>query len=133
MKKIKYFLWLMILIALGILIYQNLDYFLAKQALEFNLKISSWNWTTPGIQNIVFFAICFFIGFIFAGMKWLMLNFKFKNEIKAKDVNITSLNAQLNVIKAELGVFQHDPYIKKDLEEKAQDSEPEKKETDTAD
>ncbi len=133
MKKIKYFLWLIILIALGILIYQNLDFFMAKQALKFDLKISSWNWTIPELQNIAFFAICFFIGFILAGMKWLMVNFKFKKEVKIKDATITSLKEQLNGLKAELDVFRHDPYIKKDIEEKAQDPEQEKEKTNTAD
>ena len=133
MKKIKYFLWLIILIALGILIYQNSDYFMAATALKFDLKISSWNWTIPQLQNIAFFAICFFLGFILAGIKWMMLNFKFKNEIKTKDALIVSLKEQLNTFKAELEVFQHDPYIKKDLEEKAQNSEKESDKIDTPD
>ncbi|MDA3916020.1 MAG: hypothetical protein PF690_03500 [Deltaproteobacteria bacterium] len=133
MKKIKYFLWLIILIALGILIYQNSDYFMAATALKFDLKISSWNWTIPELQNISFFAICFFLGFILAGIKWMMLNFKFKNEFKTKDATISSLKEQLNTFKAKLEVFQHDPYIKKDLEEKAQNSEKESDKIDTPD
>jgi len=133
MKKFKYFLWLIILIALGILIYQNSDYFMAATALRFDLKIASWNWTIPELQNIAFFAICFFLGFILAGIKWMMLNFKFKNEIKTKDALIASLKEQLNTFKAELEVFQHDPYIKKDLEEKAQNSEKESDKIDTPD
>ncbi len=136
MKKIKYFLWLIILIALGILIYQNLDFFMAKQALKFDLKISSWSWTVPELQNIIFFAICFFLGLIITGFKWLLLNFKFKKAFKTKDATIISLKEQLNALKTELDVFQHDPYIKKDIEEKAQEPEPEKEKdekTDTAD
>ena len=133
MKKIKYFLWLIILIALGILIYQNLDYFMAATALKFDLKISSWNWTIPELQNIALFAICFFLGFILAGFKWMILSFKFKKAFKTKDATIASLKEQLNTFKAELEVFQHDPYIKKDLEEKAQNSEKESDKIDTPD
>ncbi len=133
MKKIKYFLWLISLIAFGILIYQNSDFFMTKQALKFDLKISSWNWTMPALQNIAFFAICFFIGFILAGMKWLMVNFKFNKEVKIRDATITSLKEQLNGLKAELDVFRHDPYIQKELEEKAQDPELEKEKSNTAD
>jgi len=133
MKKIKYFLWLIILIALGILIYQNSNYFMAATALKFDLKISSWNWTIPELQNIAFFVICFFLGFILIGIKWVTLNFKFKNEMKTKDASIASLKEQLNTFKAELEVFQHDPYIKKDLEEKAQNAEKESDKTDTPD
>ena len=47
MKKIKYLLWLIILGLFGILIYQNLDYFMTTVALKFDLKIASWNWTIP--------------------------------------------------------------------------------------
>jgi len=137
MKKIKYFLWLIILIALGILIYQNLDFFMAKQTLKFDLKISSWSWTIPELQNIIFFAICFFLGLILTGFKWMMLSFKFKRAFKTKDATITSLKEQLKALQSKLDVSQQGPsYIKKDLEAKTQDPEPEKEEeekTNTAD
>ena len=133
MKKIKYFLWLIVLAALGILIYQNLDYFMAKQALKFDLKISSWNWTIPELQNIAFFAICFFLGFILAGIKWMILHFKFKNAFKTKDATIASFKEQLSTLKAELEVSKHNPYMKKNLEEKAQDTEKESDKIDTPD
>ncbi|MEN8212137.1 MAG: hypothetical protein ABFR31_10495 [Thermodesulfobacteriota bacterium] len=123
MKKIKYFLWLIILIVLGILIYQNSDYFMAGTALKFDLKIASWNWTIPQLQNIAFFAICFFLGFILAGFKWMMLSFKFKNAFKTKDATIASLKEQLSTLKAELEVAKQNPYMKKDLEEKVQETE----------
>jgi len=100
MKKVKYFLWLIILIAFVILIYQNIDYFMAVQALKFDLKVFSWNWTIPEIQNIAFFAICFLTGFILAGIKWLMANLKFKKEIKAQNLTIDSLKEQLNSLKS---------------------------------
>lgn len=123
MKKIKYFLLLIILIVLGILIYQNSDYFMAGTALKFDLKIASWNWTIPQLQNIAFFAICFFLGFILAGFKWMMLSFKFKNAFKTKDATIASLKEQLSTLKAELEVAKQNPYMKKDLEEKVQETE----------
>jgi len=65
MKTFKYILWLIILGLLGILIYQNLDYFMTTVALKFDLKISTWHWTIPELQNIVYFGICFFLGLIF--------------------------------------------------------------------
>ncbi len=123
MKKIKYFLWLIILIAFGVLFYQNYDYFMTANALKFDLKISSWNWTIPELQNIVFFAICFFSGFIITGIKLLTGNFKFKREMKTKDIAISSLKEQLNILNAELDVFKHDPYIKKDIEQKILNSD----------
>ena len=122
MKKIKYFLWLIIIIIIGILIYQNLDYFMAKNALTFNLKISSLQWTTPELQNIVFFAICFLTGLILAGIKSLIKTFKFKREIKTRNAAIYSLQEQNKDLKTKLDVFENDPYIKPALEEPKQDS-----------
>ena len=133
MKKIKYLLWLIILIALGILFYQNLDYFIAKQALKFDLKIFSWNWTTPELQNIAFFAICFFLGFIAAGYKWMILRFKFKNAFKTKNASIASLKEQLNSYRAELTVLKHDPNLKKDLEQRPENPEKKSDKADTPD
>ncbi|MCK5348842.1 MAG: hypothetical protein KAJ25_05600, partial [Desulfobacula sp.] len=91
MKKIKYLLWLIILGLLGILIYQNLDYFMTTKALKFDLKIASWNWTIPELQNIAYFGICFLLGFILIGTKGFVANFKLKKEIKTNNTTITSL------------------------------------------
>ena len=118
MKKIKYLLWLIILGLLGILIYQNFDYFMTTAALKFDLKIASWNWTLPELQNIAFFGICFLLGLILTGVKGFVANFKLNKAIKAKDATIASLKEQLNTFKTELEVFQHDPYIKKEMDEK---------------
>ena len=118
MKKIKYLLWLIILGLLGILIYQNLDYFMTTRALKFDLKIASWNWTMPELQNIAYFGICFLLGLILVGIKGFVVKLRLKKEIKTKDATVASLKEQVNTLKTELEVFQHDPYIKKELEEK---------------
>ncbi|MBU8849153.1 MAG: hypothetical protein KOO64_06385 [Desulfobacterales bacterium] len=118
MKKIKYFLWLIIAGLLGILIYQNLDYFMTTSALKFDLKVGSWSWTIPELQNIVYFGICFLLGLIIAGVKGFVVKFRLNKEIKTKDAAIASFKEQVNTLKTELEVFQHDPYIKKELEEK---------------
>ena len=118
MQKIKLLLWLIILGLLGTLIYQNLDYFMTTVSLKFDLKVASWNWTIPELQNIAYFGICFLLGLIMAGLKGFVVSFKLSKEIKTKDVAITSLKEQVNTLKTELEVFQHDPYIKRQLEEK---------------
>ncbi len=125
MKKIKLLLWLIILGLLGTLIYQNLDYFMTTVALKFDLKVASWNWTIPELQNIAYFGICFLSGLILAGLKGFVVSFRLSKEIKAKNTTITSLKEQVNTLKTELEVFQHDPYIKKQLEEETVVDQPE--------
>lgn len=118
MKKIKLLLWLIILGLLGTLIYQNSEYFMTSVSLNFDLKIASWSWTIPELQNIAYFGICFLLGLIMAGLKGFVVSFKLSKEIKTKEAALTSLKEQVNTLKTELEVFQHDPYIKKQLEEK---------------
>jgi len=117
MKTIKYILWLIILGLLGILIYENLDYFMTGVALKFDLKVASWSWTIPELQNIAYFGICFLLGIILMGFKWVVTNFRLKKEIKTKDAAVATLKEQVNKLKTELEVFQHDPYIKNNLKE----------------
>ncbi|MBU1341432.1 MAG: hypothetical protein KKE44_22800 [Proteobacteria bacterium] len=118
MKTIKILLWLIILGLLSTLVYQNLAYFMTTVALTLDLKVSSWHWTIPELQNIAFFGICFFLGLFIAGVKGFAVKLRLNKAVKTKDAVITSLKEQVNTLKTELEVFQHDPYIKKDLEEK---------------
>ncbi|CCK80005.1 DUF1049 domain-containing protein [Desulfobacula toluolica] len=118
MKTIKYILWFIIIATLGILIYQNLEYFMTTVSLKFDLKVASWNWTIPELQNIAYFGICFLLGLIIAGIKGFAVKLRLKKQIKSKDADIALLNEQVHKLKADLGVFQHDPYIKKEMKEK---------------
>ena len=138
MKTIKYFLWLIIIVLLGILIYQNLEYFMTTRALKLDLKVTSWNWTTPELQNIAYFGICFVLGLIIAGIKGFAVKLGLKKELKTKNATIASLNQQTSTLKTDLEVFQHDPYIQKQIEEKAMADQPEEgtkegKKSDTTD
>jgi hypothetical protein len=116
MKTIKTILWLIILGLLTTLIYQNKDYFLATVILEIDLKVSTWHWAIPELPNIAYFGICFLLGIILIGIKTIAIKFRLNKEIKTKNATIESLEKQVNTIKTDLEVFQHDPYIKKELE-----------------
>ena len=130
MKTIKYLFWLIIIVLLGILIYQNLEYFMTTASLKFDLKVATWNWTIPELQNIAYFGICFLLGIILAGIKGFAVKLGLKKVIKTQKATMDSLNKQINLLKAELDVFQHDPYIKKAQEATApvESSEPEQPE-----
>lgn len=115
----KVIFWLVILALFGVLIYQNLDYFMTKTALTLDLKRENWVWTIPGLENIYYFAICFLVGLLLAGFKGLMVKWRLKKTIKSKDKEIDALQEKVTQLKVELEVFQHDPYIKKELEKQA--------------
>lgn len=122
MKKIKYLFWLIILAALGILIYQNLEYFMAVTSLKFDLKISGWSWVTPELQNIVLMGICFAIGLIVTGIKWLAASLRLKKEIKTKDAKIASLKEQLRKSSAP-SVYSQNTALDKTPEEKDREAD----------
>ncbi|MBC8442238.1 MAG: hypothetical protein H8D87_21440 [Deltaproteobacteria bacterium] len=115
MKTIKYIWWLIVLSFIGIFVYQNLDYFMTTAALKIDLKIASWNWAIPELQNIAYFGICFLLGIILASIRGFMKRLGLKKEIKTKDAAIASFKEKIIALKSELDVFQHDPYIKKEL------------------
>jgi uncharacterized integral membrane protein len=87
MKKIKYFLWFVIIVLLGIFIYQNNAYFTAENSVAINLGF--YEGESAELPNIVYFAIVFAVGFLLA----LILNFS-KNYQKRK--TIKELNEKIN-------------------------------------
>ncbi len=119
MKTIKFLFWVIILSLLGTLIYQNQAYFMTPTTLDLDLKVTGWAWTIPPIQNIAFFGICFALGLILAGIKCLFIYFFLKKQIKDGNKTIAGLEKEIDLLKTELNVFKHDPYIKKEVENKA--------------
>lgn len=107
---------MIILVVLGIFVYQNLEYFMTTTILKIDLKFNSWNWTIPELQNLAYFGICFFLGIIIAGVRGFIIKLGLKKELKQKNAAISSLKEKLTELKSELDVFQHDPYIKKEIE-----------------
>ncbi len=119
MKTIKWLFRLIVLGLLATLVYQNIDYFLANESLNLDLKISNWQWIFPELQNWVYFVACFLLGIIWTGFNWMISSYKLKKDIKIKAASIDSLKDEVNTLKTELEVFKHDPYIKPQLENKS--------------
>lgn len=123
MKLFKYLLWLIVICLLVTLVLQNKDYFAAATVLHLDLKVmEDWKWSIPELATGYYFAICFGLGLLLTGFKALVISFRLGREIKTKDKQIIDLKDEVNLLKTELEVFKHDPYIKKSLE--ASDSAP---------
>ena len=123
MKKIKMVVLLLILVAVGLLIYQNRDYFFAKNALSFSLGVESWNWTFTGIWNIGYFGICLAIGLLITGWKCISISMKSKKTIKGLNSDIESHLGTISSLKTELEKYTSDPYLKKSGREKPETQE----------
>ncbi|MCF8045784.1 MAG: hypothetical protein K9J83_07970 [Desulfarculaceae bacterium] len=120
MKKIKMVVLLLILVAVGLLIYQNRDYFFAKKALSLSLGVESWNWTFTGIWNLGYFGICLAIGLLITGVKCLSIRMKSKKTIKGLNSDIESHLGTISSLKTELEKYTSDPYLKKSEQEKTE-------------
>lgn len=115
MKAIKFLVLLIILGLLGVLVYQNLEYFTTKQAFHIDLKREGWQWTIPELPNYAFWGIWFGLGLLITGMRGLATAFRLGREIKKKEAVILDLREEITELKVRLDVFIHDPYIKKRL------------------
>ncbi len=113
MKTVKFLILLIVLGLLGLLVWQNQEYFLSRHPLVFDLKVSNLGWTVPAFPEIGFWGICFGLGLLISGIKGLTTSFSLGREIKRKDAQITALHQDIAKVKERLDVFIHDPYIKK--------------------
>ena len=111
MKNLKTFLFFIILIFFGWVIYLNNEYFLTTYPLVIDLKIKSWEWKLPEIMNIGYFGIFFCLGFLAAGYIGISSKFKARKVIKQLNYEINSSHEQIVSLKTELDKFNNDPYI----------------------
>ncbi len=117
MTTIKYFFLLIIAVLFAYLVFLNSEYFMTMVSLKFIFK--GTHYIIHELPNIAYFGICFLFGLLLSGINVLICKFNAGRKIKAKEAVISDLTQEIAKLKEELSVFQHDPYIKKDLEAKS--------------
>jgi uncharacterized integral membrane protein len=93
MKKIKLGFWLIIIVFLVLIIYQNQDFFRATRSLGLNLIITQYY--SPEIPVGVLFLASFLAGLLIAYIFGLLAQFKARKTIK--NLN-TTINSQIEMI-----------------------------------
>jgi hypothetical protein len=86
MKKLKLILWLIFIGIIGLVVYQNQEYLLAKQSMLFNFYISE-EYQSPPMPNAVWFLSCLVIGFLISYFSNLVDRFrssKIQKELTSK-------------------------------------------------
>ncbi|OQY13672.1 MAG: hypothetical protein B6I30_02565 [Desulfobacteraceae bacterium 4572_187] len=86
-KRVKIGIWVIILGLLALMVYQNQNFFLARQSLGLNLYFK--NYSLPEVVNVFLFFICFLAGL------FLAVYFIFFDRFKLKKINKT-LNTTIN-------------------------------------
>ena len=104
MRKFKIGFWAIIFGLIGIVIFQNQDFFMAKQSLGIDLIFTKYE--TPELHRTILFAGIFLIGFIISYIFILIDRLKFKKVVKSlgaiidsQNENITSLINELESLK----------------------------------
>ena len=101
MKKAKLALWVILFGFLALLGYQNWDFFMSTHHLRINLYVID-EYSTPEIQNIILFLICFFAGLLIAYFCTLLERFKSKRTIKTLSTTLTTNQKLLDELKQEI-------------------------------
>ncbi|MBW1867315.1 MAG: hypothetical protein JRI38_06180 [Deltaproteobacteria bacterium] len=101
MKKIKIALWVIIFAFIGLVMYQNRVFFMAKQSFNINLYFID-SYETPEIYNAILFFAFFAVGLLVAYFFSLFSKFKSNKIIKDLKSSVTSSMQQMSVLKQEL-------------------------------
>ncbi|MBW2591890.1 MAG: hypothetical protein JRE58_02610 [Deltaproteobacteria bacterium] len=101
MKKIKIALWVIIFAFIGLVMYQNRVFFMAKQSFNINLYFID-NYETTEIYNAILFFAFFAVGLLVAYFFSLFSKFKSNKIIKDLKSSVTSSMQQMSVLKQEL-------------------------------
>ena len=107
MKKMKIGLFVVLLIDVGGVVYQNLPFFSQKQALSLDLKV--WAYATPEIPNGLFLLACFLIGFLLAYFGGLVAKFKANKMVKELNGVIDSQQEKISTLRGEMDILKRRP------------------------
>ena len=115
MKKIKTLLGLLSVTFVALVIYQNREYFLTKQAFSLDLGVETWKWTAQEVKNVYYYGGCFLIGLIITGYLGLCTKFRAWRSTKNLNATIKDLNTTISehlqtivTLQAELDVCKKD-------------------------
>ena len=99
-KRVKIGIWVIIIGFLALMVYQNQNFFLARQSLGLNLYFK--NYSLPEIVNIFFFFICFLAGLLFAAYFLFFDRFKLKKTNKTLNTTINTHLEKISSLEKEL-------------------------------
>lgn len=100
MRNFKIAFWAIIFGLIGIVIFQNQDFFMAKQTLSIDLIFTSYE--TPELHRAILFGGIFLIGFIISYIFTLIDRLKFRKVVKSLGATIDSQNENIASLVNEL-------------------------------
>jgi len=107
MKKVKVAFWVILLAVVVVFVYQNNDFFMAKQILRFKLPILD-ELRTPELPHAILFLAFFLTGFLMAYFFSLYDRFKSRKTIKNLNAATVSQLQELATLKSEMESLRSD-------------------------
>jgi len=106
MKKVKAAFWLVILLFIGICVYQNWAYFSSRHALSINLPLIG-PYETPESPNYLLFLICLLIGLLLPYIYGLVERFRLNKMIRKLNETTAAQQEEISGLKRELETMQN--------------------------
>jgi hypothetical protein len=101
MKKVKIAFWALVVAFLGLIVYQNQEFFLFRNRIGFNLGVIE-PYTSPAIYNAVLFLGCFVVGFLLAYFSSLFDRFRANKIVRQLNATIEAQKKQIDSLTSEL-------------------------------
>ncbi len=101
MKNLKVVLAILILAFIGIVFFQNQEFFMAKHRINLNLWVME-PYVTPEIYIALLFLISFVSGLLIAYFFGLFEHFRKSKTIKQLTANVNSQQREISALKSEL-------------------------------
>ena len=105
MKKATLIVWVIILGIIALVIFQNKDFFMTHQSLQFNLGVVSGA-LPPNLPIAVVFIFFFFCGLVIAYLFGLSTRFKARRTIKKLNATIMSQKNEAAELQRELNTLK---------------------------
>jgi uncharacterized integral membrane protein len=101
MNKVKFIFGFLIIVLLGLIVYQNQELFLDKQSFRLYLFFTD-EYQALDLPNAVFLLACFLIGLLISYFFSLSERFKSKKMIKSLNASVDSHVKELSALKGEV-------------------------------
>lgn len=100
MKKVKFAFWIVVFGFVGLVIFQNRDFFMSESRLMLNLGF--YYYETPFLANAIFFVALFLVGILISYFLGLFKHFKDANTIKTLKAKEASLVETVSALEKQL-------------------------------
>jgi len=108
MKKIKIGIWLIIIAFLGLVIYQNRDFFFVKKSLGMDLSFAAYR--SPELPVAVYFAAFFLFGWLIAYLFSLAERFRSGKQIRKLQQTRDAQQHAIDDMKKDVAALKPQPY-----------------------